>query len=104
MHNRKVASIQGTIHRMIVGDDNISSLLTRWDEFIMDNFEHAMMSFDCISGWLDNSMKVDDDISWKKYDLIDDNSMIDWRSKMRSTLASFAMIVNRTHTNQRVVI
>ena len=57
-----VASIQGAIHHMIADDDNITSLLTSWEEFIVDNIEHAMMSFGCISGWLDNSMKVDDDI------------------------------------------
>jgi hypothetical protein len=34
--------------------------------------EHATMSFGCISGRLDNSMKVDDDIRQKKYDSIDE--------------------------------
>ena len=57
-----VASIQGAIHRMNVGDNNITSLLMSWEEFIEDNIDHAMTSFGCISGWLENYMKFDDDI------------------------------------------
>ena len=99
-----IASIQGIIHCMNVSDDNIASLLMSWEKFIEDNNEHVTMSLGCISGWLDNSMKVDDDICWKKYDSIDDSFMTDWPSKMRSTLISLAMIVSRTYTNQRTVI
>ena len=57
-----IASIQGIIHCMNVSDDNITSLLVSWEKFIEDNNEHVTMSFGCISGWLDNSIKVDDDI------------------------------------------
>jgi hypothetical protein len=49
-------------------------------------------------------MKVDDDICWNKYNSIDENSITDWQPKMRSTLASLAMIVSKTYANQRAVI
>ena len=63
------------------------------------------MSFECISRWLNNFIKVDDDICLKKYDSIDNNYMTNWQSKIRSTLASLAMIVSKTHkTNKRTVI
>ena len=45
LHDRIVASIQGAIHHMNVGDDSITSLLTSWENFIDDNMERAAMSF-----------------------------------------------------------
>ena len=48
-------------------------------------------------------MKVDDDIWQKKYDS-KKKSMTDWQPKMRLALISLAMIVSRTHANQRAVI
>ena len=80
-----------------------------WEEFV-EEIESTMKSFrwhdcSCInSRWLDNSMKVNVDIYGNKYNSIDENSITDRQPKMRSTLASLAMIVSRTHTNPRTVI
>jgi hypothetical protein len=67
--------------------------------------EHAPMSFGCIYGWLENSTKVDDDKLQEKHDSIDEeNWLTDRQPKMRSALASFAMIVSENTQTQELLL